>query len=96
MNKLKTKEDYKIMKKYKVSRSIHSGYNEEQNIFGKYQYTWEERDKNGETIKKISLIFLNEYYHCWEIYCLKGKLFNDVERFDTKVEAEEQIKKYLR
>ena len=32
---------------------------------------------------------------CWEIYCLEGDLFEDIERFDTKEEAEARIKKLL-
>jgi len=32
----------------------------------------------------------------WEICCLEGDLFDDVERFPTKEEAEERIRRLLR
>jgi hypothetical protein len=48
---------------------------------------------------KISLISLPNYFMdgktLWEIYCLSGNLFEDVERFDTKEEAEKRIEELL-
>lgn len=48
---------------------------------------------------KISLIQLKNYFadgiDIWEIFCLNGNLFKDVERFDTKEEAEKAIRGYL-
>lgn len=32
---------------------------------------------------------------CYEIYCLEGSLFEDIERYDTLDEAENRIKKLL-
>lgn len=33
---------------------------------------------------------------CFEIYCIEGNLFNDIERFDTLDEAEEKINELLK
>ena len=85
------------MEKIKVERRVHNGYKELENspykIFGKYQYIY--TSDKGE----ISLIKLVNYFRdgkdLWEIYCLEGKLFEDVERFDTKKEAVVKTKKYL-
>ncbi len=48
---------------------------------------------------KISLINqLRSYNNApdfWEIYCLKGNLFEDCERFPTKEKAIKKIKEYL-
>ena len=85
------------MEKIKVERKIHGGYKELKNspykIFGKYQYIY--TSDRGE----ISLIKLIDYDRdgkdLWEIYCLEGGLFEDVERFNTKKKAVVEIKKYL-
>jgi len=85
------------MEKIEVKRVVHEGYKELENtpykIFGKYQYIY--TSKKGE----ISLIKLINYFRdgkdLWEIYCLEGGLFQDVERFDTKREAVVQVKSYL-
>lgn len=86
-----------MRKKIEVERVIHIGYKELEGtpykIFGKYQYIY--TSKKG----KVSLIKLINYFRdgkdLWEIYCLEGDLFDDVERFDTKKEAVITIKKYL-
>ncbi|MCK4686588.1 MAG: hypothetical protein KAT66_00500 [Candidatus Lokiarchaeota archaeon] len=84
----------------KVEKIIHKGFEEWEHarnagielprIFGKYQYIYS--SKKG----KISLIKLENYggmkNNFWEIYCLGGDLINDIERFDTKEEAEKRIK----
>ena len=48
---------------------------------------------------QISLINLLDYFphnkYIWEIYSLKGNLFEDVEKFTTKKEAELKIKQLL-
>ena len=57
-----------------------------------FQIIYEQNDK------EISLIhtgFLFETDYCWEIYCLKGDLFDDVIRFKTIEEAIKRIKKEL-
>ena len=85
------------MENIKVKRVIHSGYkwfeDTDYEIFGKYQYLYS--SKKG----KISLIKLINYFRdgedLWEIYCLIGDLFEDVDRFKTKKKAVVEIKKYL-
>ena len=63
------------------------------NPMGKYQYIFS--NSKG----KISLINeLREHNNSpnfWEIYCLKGDLFEDCERFTTKKEAIKKVKEYL-
>lgn len=58
-------------------------------IFGKWQYFYS--SKKG----KISLIELPNYLMdgktLWEIFCIKGSLFPDIDRFNSKEEAEERI-----
>ena len=62
-------------------------------LMGKYQYIFS--NSNG----KISLIEEIRHYVgrgiFWEIYCLKGNLFEDCERFITKDKAIKKIKEYL-
>ena len=57
----------------------------------KYQYLF---SKGENTISLVQ--FTSRMYgeHCWEIYQVKGKqeLFEDVERFTSKEEAETRIK----
>ena len=63
-------------------------------LIGRWQYIY--KSQKGE----ISLVKLISYYHdgvdLWEIYCLKGNLFDDIERFDTKKEAEIRIRELLK
>ena len=86
----------------KVEKRIHSGWLENDKIkavgvepiFEKWQYIYA-NDK-----EEISLIqFTKRMYepYNWEIYQIKGEkpLFDDVERFKTKKEAEVKILKYL-
>lgn len=91
--------------KMEVEKRIHNLWKEKEEIIrkhpelsdvlpiGKYQYIY--RDTKG----TISLIELPNYFRdgktLWEIYCLKGQLFEDVERFNSKEEAEERIKELL-
>lgn len=58
-------------------------------LLGKYQYIYS--SKKGE----ISLIEL-KYDNSWEIYSLKGNFFDDVERFQTKKQAEKRIEELLK
>lgn len=83
----------------KVKKKIHPAWKDIRtlsvsfsNRLGKYQYIY--TSKKG----KISLIKLTGAFYSstkWEIYCLAGILFDDIERFKTKKEAEERIKKLL-
>jgi len=63
-------------------------------LLSKWQYIYYVSYQTDE----ISLVHfrhdLYDPYH-WEILCLKGDLFEDVERFKSKQEAEIKIKKYL-
>jgi hypothetical protein len=88
----------------KITRRIHPGFEEFQRgikagitmkqVFGKYQYIYE--GENG----KISLISLPNYLRYgqnrWEIYCLGGNLFDDVEVFITKKEAVKRINNLIK
>lgn len=62
-------------------------------IVDRWQYIYS--TEKGE----ISLVKLLDYFEdgqdFWEIYCLKWDLFEDVERFKTKKEAEKRIKELL-
>ena len=82
----------------KVKKRIHQGWSEQIEleitpIISKYQYIY----SSGK--KQISLIKLLNYFHdrkdFWEIYSLEGNLFEDVERFPTKKEAEKRISELL-
>ena len=96
----KGKEE-KMKKKIKAEKRIHNLYKEwvdGKKIFRKLVNKWHyiySSDKG-----KISLVRLFNYfykgYNFWEIYSLEGELFEDVERFNTKKEAEKQIEKYLK
>ncbi len=86
----------------KIKKQIHSGWFNKQKEkevgvvcpFGEYQYIY------FSGTNKISLVEFKNYYRdgkdIWEIFCQYGNLFEDVEKFDTKEEAEKQIKKYLK
>lgn len=82
---------------------IHKGYAEFETfgkekgikqIFGKYQYIFS--SKKGE----ISCIELKDYFmdgkDLWEIYCIRGDLFEDIERFDTFLEAKKRCQELLK
>lgn len=88
----------------KVKRREHNGYTEYKNAienaklenyklpfkcyFGKYQYIYTE---NKSIISLVKLNFGCPRNSYWEIFCLKGNLFDDVMRFPTKKEAVESI-----
>ena len=88
----------------KVEKKIHKGWQELESlrkeqpdlfpsIIGKDHFTYEANKG------KISLITLPDYMYdgktLWEIYCLKGDLFEDCERFDSQKEAEKKIEELL-
>jgi len=87
----------------KIEKIVHPGYKVFQSsiaeninlpqLFYKWQYLYS--SEKG----KISLIKLLNYFRVgksfWEIYCLNGKLFDDVERFSLKKKAEIRIKELL-
>ena len=86
-----------------VKKQVHSGWLENEKIasvgvppiFEKYQYIYSQGDN------KISLIQFTESMYgsnCWEIYQTEGKneLFEDVERYASKEQAEQRIKELLK
>jgi len=92
-----------MKKTIKCEKTIHEGYKEWERakeegseipqLFGKYHYFYS--SKKG----KISLIELKNYFKqgddFWEIYSLKGNLFEDTERFPTKKQAEKRVEELL-
>ena len=46
--------------------------------------------------KEISLLYPNTFtMDCYEIYCISGDLFDDIERYETLGEAEARIMELL-
>ena len=73
-------------------KSLPKGFN--QSIIGKYQYI--ASNEKGHEISIVELPnHLRDGVTLWEIYCLEGELFDDIERYDSLDEAIEQSKKYL-
>lgn len=74
---------------YKELKNAESAFK----FVGRWQYIYS--SEKG----KISLIYLPNYLrdgiNLWEIYCLEGDLFDDIERFKSKSEAEKRIKEML-
>ncbi len=65
-------------------------------IIGKYQYLVS-NEKGDEEISIVELPnYFKDGYTLWEIYSLKGDLFDDIERFATFDSALEAAKNYLR
>lgn len=62
-------------------------------LIGKWQYIYSTR--KGEISLVKFLDYLKEGDNFWEIYCLKGNLFKDCERFRTKENAEKRIVELL-
>lgn len=80
----------KVTKKTHYSQLYNGGL---KSMFGKYQYIYES-DKGQISLLKL-INYFRDGHDLWEIYCLEGDLFDDVERFNTKKEAEERIKDLL-
>ncbi len=83
---------------------IHNGYvewdeaNEDfkkdfPSLFGKYHHTFTSEKGAVSMIKLRNHLGGEEDY--WEIFCIKGELFEDVERFDTKAEAMRRVRELL-
>lgn len=86
-----------------ITKREHNGYTEwvkskelqkilHEPYFGQWQYLC--KSNKGE----ISLIELTDKFYGdrpWEIYCLEGNLFDDVQRFPTQEEAMSAIRTYL-
>ena len=60
----------------------------------KYQYIYSS-DIGEISLVKISSCFF-DISDPWEIYCLEGNLFDGVDRFETKKQAEIEIVKLLK
>lgn len=90
------------MKIEKVEHSIYKEWNKAKEQYKEMKLPllvdrWQYRYSTGKgTISLIKLLnYFNDNKDFWEIYCLDGNLFEDVERFDTKTEAEVRIKELL-
>lgn len=90
-----------------VERKIHHAWEEWQKIplkikkkflcgvdgyTGKYHYIYTS-EKGQISLVKLRMGFGSSWM--WEILCFKKNLFEDVERFTTKKEAEKRIKELL-
>lgn len=65
-------------------------------LFEKWQYIYSSPKGEISLVKLADNPMFSLYGgNLWEIYSLKGNLFEDVERFDSQEKAEAQIKKYL-
>lgn len=60
--------------------------------FGEHQYIFSSDDDT----RQVSLVELHGVYGgSWEIFCLKGGLFDDVRRYHTYQEAEDAVRAFL-
>jgi hypothetical protein len=62
-------------------------------MVGEFQYVYS--SKKGAISMVEFLNYFNDGKNFWEIYCLEGNLFEDVERFPTKEKAIGRITKLL-
>ncbi len=62
-------------------------------IFGKYHHTFWSRKGKISMIRMKNCMKKGDDF--WEIYCLKGKLFEDTERFDKREDAMKRITELL-
>jgi hypothetical protein len=95
MTKIKVeKKVHRIFERSKLYKKIKGLGSIRASFVGEFQYFY--FNENG----KISLISLPSYFEegvtLWEIFCLEGNLFDDVERFSSKKEAEKRIKELLK
>lgn len=82
-------------KKIKVEKKLHNlhrGDGEKMKSIGDYQYVYS--SNNG--IITLTEFFSSPGDRFWQIYCVNGNLFDDIERFSTKEKAEERIIKLLK
>lgn len=78
-----------------VVKKVGHPFRDREPIIGKYQYIVTNRE-NHNAISVVELPnYLMDGITLWEIYCLEGNLFEDIERFRTLEEAIEKSKKYL-
>lgn len=62
-------------------------------LVGKYQYIYSSENGKISLIKVVPIFNLGSLG--WEIYCLEGDLFDDVEKFKTRPDAEKRIEELL-
>jgi hypothetical protein len=89
----------------KIEKRIHQVYKEWQRardaginfpqLIGKWQYIYSSDTGKISLIELKDYLYLKDGFAIWEIYCLEGNLFEDVERFGSKDDAEIKIKKYF-
>lgn len=87
----------------KTEKRTHKGYKEFQEaqkkgfpirqLFGEFQYIFSSV-KGKISCAELLELFGSKMY--WEIYCLEGKLFEDIERFPTFEQAKEKCKEFLK
>ena len=58
--------------------------------FGEFQYTYTKDDK------RISLLEVEGLLWNWEIYCLNGEVFDDIEKFDSFEQGEKRVLELLK
>jgi len=63
-------------------------------LFGRHQFIYK-KDDNEISLVEYNISIGPKPQWVWEAYCLKGKLFKDVIRFNYKQEAENKIMRYL-
>ncbi|MCG3218558.1 MAG: hypothetical protein KAR35_06115 [Candidatus Heimdallarchaeota archaeon] len=98
--KVKTKaadKSYTDFDKIEIEVRTHAGFTEFEiakkkainisRFFGRHQFLYR---RNGNEISLIETKAFEGRW-CWEIYCIKGKLFEDTQRFPSKQEADDYI-----
>jgi len=63
-------------------------------LMGKYQYI--HSSEKGVISLVRFLNYFKEGDNFWEIYCLKGELFEDTERFEWNSQAQKRIRELLK
>ncbi len=63
------------------------------NMFGKHQYIY---SSSKGRISLVHMVTGLSDTKVWEIYCLSGDLFEDVERFKTKKNAVKRIRELMK
>lgn len=90
-------KSYTDFNKIEIEIRIHKGFEEFERatkkghkiklFFGRHQFIYR---RNGNEISLIELADLSSRWY-WEIYCLKGNIFEDTQRFTSKQEADNKI-----
>lgn len=88
---------YTDFDKIEIEVRTHKGFEEHERaikkghkiklFFGRHQFLYR---RNGNEISLVELTDLSDRWW-WEIYCLKGKIFEDTQRFMSKQEADNHI-----